>query len=606
MMRDLQNSPNRSGKPDRAFVLLVYVTIWTIFTLQLLAQTDTVGVTGDVPPGEGNLNNAVEAAISSGKLSSTVFDLNPNSRYIINRTITVPIGETLTIIAPEPGMTRETAPPQILWSASGSLKKDFLIKVNGDLEMKNIWVYFGDTAGVQTGTPIVFDGDTTGLSGDTPDYGTFDNCIFDFMPCPNVTASGVICVRSKHFNGVFRNCYFRNCVDRHFRYYGRAVSFPFDVPGFHTDNIMFENCTFANIGYVYQQESGNYADNVRFNHCTFLNVIMYSLESGWWYKMSVTNSLWVNGYMMGEIPAYIGDDCDPNGGTIRIDSISTFKFEVPFTEQDRRILFAHNSYFIEDWLVDWMANNPYAQELHNTGQEDLIPIPQPMLSPKTLAFFESDSFPYMNATGLYDSTDPDFILAPTDTASLKWFLDEKWWACCDSLWAWHPEYSAQYRWPLVENLAYTNDTLLNAGLGGFPLGDLYHWFPQEYAQWKAQADDERADISFWLENGIHPDSTVEIQEQSGLGMPECFGLNQNYPNPFNPMTKIRYQLPLTSHLSIKVYDLLGHEVATIFEGVKPAGNHSIKFNASSLAGGIYLYQLKTGNFLETKKFVLLK
>ncbi|HEX9933810.1 MAG TPA: hypothetical protein VGB38_01335, partial [bacterium] len=430
------------------------------------AQIDTVNVSSDVPPVEGNLNNAVEAAISSGKLSSTVFKLNLDSRYIINRTITVPAGERLTIDAQEPGKTQDKAPPQIVWTSASSVSKTFLIAVYGDLVMKNIWVLFADMAGVRTGSPIVFDGDTTGLSGDSGEYGTFENCIFDYMPCPIVTASGVICVRSKHFNGVFRNCYFRNCTDRHFMYYGRAVSFPFDVTGFHTDSITFENCTFANIGYVYQQESGNYADNVHFNHCTFLNVVMHSLESGWWYKASVTNSIWVNAYMRGEVPAHSASNGDPNGGTIRIDSVATFGFAVPFTEEERRILFAHNSYFMEDWVVCWMANNKWAQYIRNAGQEDQIPVPQPMLSPKTLAFFESGLFPYMNAVNLYDSTEPGFLVAPTDTSAIKEFLDFKWWSSSDTDWAWHPELSTQYRWPLSENLSYTNDTLLCAAMGG--------------------------------------------------------------------------------------------------------------------------------------------
>ncbi|MFH1213029.1 MAG: YCF48-related protein [Candidatus Neomarinimicrobiota bacterium] len=83
-------------------------------------------------------------------------------------------------------------------------------------------------------------------------------------------------------------------------------------------------------------------------------------------------------------------------------------------------------------------------------------------------------------------------------------------------------------------------------------------------------------------------------------------LNQNYPNPFNPTTVISYKLLVTSDVCIKVYDLLGREVATVFDGVRSAGNYSVTFDASRMAGGIYLYQLKAGNHVETKKFVLLK
>lgn len=97
-------------------------------------------------------------------------------------------------------------------------------------------------------------------------------------------------------------------------------------------------------------------------------------------------------------------------------------------------------------------------------------------------------------------------------------------------------------------------------------------------------------------------------------VPNEFSLGNNYPNPFNPTTTISYQLPVTSHLIIKVYNLLGKEVATLFEGVQLDGDYVASFDGSGLAGGVYLYQMKArqinarqaNNFVETKKFVLLK
>jgi len=83
-------------------------------------------------------------------------------------------------------------------------------------------------------------------------------------------------------------------------------------------------------------------------------------------------------------------------------------------------------------------------------------------------------------------------------------------------------------------------------------------------------------------------------------------LSQNYPNPFNPSTKISWQSPVGSWQTLKVYDILGKEVATLVNEEKPAGIFNVDFNASHLASGIYYYQLKVGGFIETKKMILLR
>ena len=85
-----------------------------------------------------------------------------------------------------------------------------------------------------------------------------------------------------------------------------------------------------------------------------------------------------------------------------------------------------------------------------------------------------------------------------------------------------------------------------------------------------------------------------------------FQLNQNYPNPFNPSTKISWQSPVSNWQVLKVFDVLGDEVATLVDEWKEAGNYSINFDASNLPSGVYVYRLMTGNFVETKKMMLLR
>ncbi|MBK9097681.1 MAG: T9SS type A sorting domain-containing protein [bacterium] len=91
---------------------------------------------------------------------------------------------------------------------------------------------------------------------------------------------------------------------------------------------------------------------------------------------------------------------------------------------------------------------------------------------------------------------------------------------------------------------------------------------------------------------------------------EDFELLQNYPNPFNPNTVISYQLPVSSSVTLKVYDVLGDEIATLVDEYKTAGSFEVEFNPAAgnrnLASGIYFYQLRAGNFIKTKKMLLLK
>ena len=98
-------------------------------------------------------------------------------------------------------------------------------------------------------------------------------------------------------------------------------------------------------------------------------------------------------------------------------------------------------------------------------------------------------------------------------------------------------------------------------------------------------------------------STAVLEEEI---FPSTFFLNQNYPNPFNPSTSIQYQIAGISQVTLKVYDVLGNEVATLVNEAKPAGSYEVNFNASKLSSGIYFYKLQAGTFLKTKKMILMK
>ncbi len=89
-------------------------------------------------------------------------------------------------------------------------------------------------------------------------------------------------------------------------------------------------------------------------------------------------------------------------------------------------------------------------------------------------------------------------------------------------------------------------------------------------------------------------------------VPESFRLEQNYPNPFNPSTVISFQLSVNSHVTLKVFEVTGREVATLVDGDLAAGNHVVTFAPRDLAGGIYFYKLTSGRFSQTRKAVLIR
>lgn len=89
-------------------------------------------------------------------------------------------------------------------------------------------------------------------------------------------------------------------------------------------------------------------------------------------------------------------------------------------------------------------------------------------------------------------------------------------------------------------------------------------------------------------------------------MPTKLELAQNYPNPFNPNTTIKFSLPKQTQLRINIYNMLGELIETLAEGTFNAGYHSVTFSGTHLASGTYIYRLESSEFVQTKKFLLLK
>jgi hypothetical protein len=100
--------------------------------------------------------------------------------------------------------------------------------------------------------------------------------------------------------------------------------------------------------------------------------------------------------------------------------------------------------------------------------------------------------------------------------------------------------------------------------------------------------------------------STPIEDINKSGNPTSYYLDQNYPNPFNPTTLISYQLPVPSDVVLKIYDVLGKQVTTLYTGKQPAGNYMLQWDANNMASGIYYYKIEAGSFIDIKRMLLLR
>ena len=164
------------------------------------------------------------------------------------------------------------------------------------------------------------------------------------------------------------------------------------------------------------------------------------------------------------------------------------------------------------------------------------------------------------------------------------------------------KYSLQYRYAANWGLPINGGSNDNETVGG--LNKTFIW---NYLTATAEVKD-----TFGV---VHTTDVTKVEKLDNI-TPTTFKLDQNYPNPFNPETKISWQLAANSFVTLKVYDVLGNEVATLVNEEQPAGTYQISFNQQQtppradnhqqLSSGIYFYQLRAGNFVQTKKMILLR
>jgi hypothetical protein len=140
----------------------------------------------------------------------------------------------------------------------------------------------------------------------------------------------------------------------------------------------------------------------------------------------------------------------------------------------------------------------------------------------------------------------------------------------------------------------------------------------DYGAQIAEASAESLAFRFYTRTGILIDTytlyavPTSADEKNGFPIPEVLALEQNYPNPFNPVTVIRYSLIVRGYVELKVFDLLGRDIATLISDMQEQGEHAARWNAGDLPGGIYFYRLKVYSSdeltatVQTKAMVLMR
>ena len=271
-----------------------------------------------------------------------------------------------------------------------------------------------------------------------------------------------------------------------------------------------------------------------------------------------------------------------------LDSLNSTVKGYGYTEADRRITIENNAYF-------WPANQlAYFVGLKSDTGSTITP-PVWMSKAVTKMFSDKTTWPNLLAQNNMNSDpgfNPEYVNQVVDTLSL--YVKDYWnnGGSSTHLWGLYMDdptdifnipganvsidWASKQGYPVPENLKYSNTALYSAGTDGLPLGDL-NWF-----------------VNY---TGV---------KQIPNTIPSKFELSQNYPNPFNPTTNIKYSIPHSGFVSIKVYNILGQEVATLYQGFQKAGVYNLDFDASMLSSGVYLYRLQTNGFTETRKMMLLK
>jgi hypothetical protein len=600
---------------------LLFFLVFIFFSVTLLAQTYL-----DVAPGYGTLNAAIAA-----NQGNVIYRLKENQWYGLNAIISN-VGFNLTIVGTQP--TSPDSMKAMLQTGSDANGNPFvnMFQISSNLTLKNLFIVDANSNNVQAGSFLIAMLGTCTV--------TIDSCVFDPLSNTNQLLSAG--------SSPSPVAYFTNNLVIHS---GQETD-PNDgalfeiggLAGNGWDTLYVENNTFMNTG-TWTVTNDNFTTGVDqfvwFNHNTF---IFHKSQLFWsWYSTAryFTNNLLFDFNTQPWVMAW--NAFFPDGSAI------------PETKQSRFSLISADTLMITDTTTKITSYEPFPSvrkdfvefnldytnpqilaipawgQTHTLNNDGVTPIPlsylMPLIQPvdsiavsrEAQMFNDHTNFPNFKFGNYLENVDPQFTqsaIYSLEDSLIAWSLL----GCQVHTWGWNPALLPPTNawpkywmyadtnglgnptaWPRFTGGTYTNQSVLTGSIETLPLGDL-NWYPTAKATWLAHQKDA---MNYILAENTTKTSFTGIKKMNN-NLPAAFSLSQNYPNPFNPTTMIQYSVPKSGLVTLKVYNMLGQEVATLVNQQQQAGNYNVNFNATRLASGVYMYRIQSGSFSSTKKMTYLK
>lgn len=563
-------------KKSTVFGIISILVIQMVLSVKAYSQLDTL----DIPLEEGNQTSKLKEIIDGDSLDRhDVYRLERGGYYWV--TGIIENNYPLTIVGREE--PADLRPPVLIYKTDlQGAAPDHMILAHDDVVIKNLYI---------AGIDELENHHNFYLTTDDSLRLVVDNCVFNY----SALWESIFGFRSTGGDIIITNSMFFNLMQDDGYQWSRLLF----TRGNKIDSIIFRNNTVFNNAAAVIDCENRFADKapsyMLIEHNTILNTGLTVLHDEYAPNLVYRNNIEYNTLIRGDAIQgihIIRDFWDQDDHTpFAFVTIDTIQPEVSPSLYDSLLNYAgvpyptvkvyNNSYFQSEEIIAYLEAMP----------DDSALVPQ-VLDERSKGLFDDDA----NWPGLYwsDETnwylDPNFTNNPTDNDKLVV------WAKIQYIvrggggvnFLWIPgSGKLDLVWPLTDyiDLTYSNSTLVSSE--GLHMGDLYHWYPDEYQNWISDIRD------------------TEVKQ------PVSFSLKQNYPNPFNPTTTIKYSIDKTGIVKLNVYNVLGKKVRTIVNGKKSAGIYSVLWdgtddNGNKVASGIYFCNLEMKNQKITSKMILLK